>query len=147
MIVQGSCEAMISRDCLLEPACHCHHAPAVLDEEIRPFFGIQDETGHIFPFTIDGECRTHLANAVETCLVDALPDLIQSGIRSIAIDARGRTAAYAGEMVEYYRQAITISCPKTRDTQQEIVRIKEKIKGISLGGITAGHYRMGLKEE
>jgi putative protease len=147
VIVQGSCEAMISRDCLLEPACHCRHVPGSQDNAKKPFFGIQDETGHIFPFSIDGECRTHLANAVETCLIDALPELIQSGIRSIAIDARGRTAAYAGEMVQYYREAITISCPKTRDTPRELERLKERIKGIALGGITAGHYRKGLKEE
>ncbi|MCX6688242.1 MAG: DUF3656 domain-containing protein, partial [Methanoregula sp.] len=147
VLVQGNYEAMISRDCLLEPACHCHHAPTAREEETRPFFGIQDETGHIFPFSIDGECQTHLKNAVETCLVDALPEIIQSGIQSVAIDARGRTAAYAGEMVQYYRDAITIACQKTHDTPRELERIKEQIKGIALGGITAGHYRKGLKEE
>ncbi len=147
VIVQGSCEAMISRDCLLEPLYHCRHPPGAPDESKRQFFGIQDETGHIFPFSIDNDCRTHIANAVETCLVDALPDLIEYGIGSVVIDARGRTAAYAGEMVQFYRQAVRVSCPKTHETLSELDRIKEQIRKISLGGITSGHYRKGLKEE
>jgi len=134
LMVQGSAESMISEDCL---------ADALPAAQEKPFTGVRDATGRIFPVYTDTKCRTHILNAVETCLVDYLPELISAGIDEIAIDARGRTAAYAGEMTRLYREALT-ACGIEAERIPSYIR--DDIRKISLGGITAGHYTRGVKE-
>jgi putative protease len=144
LIVQGSTEAMISEDCLIQPLCRCNE-----DEHrnmiSRRFLGLRDDTGRIFPARIDGSCRTHIKNSAETCLLDHIPYLLQSGLDSVAIDARGRTAAYASEMVQIYRDAIS-QAPRDRgDTGGYLISLKKRIKSIAMGGITAGHFVRRLR--
>ncbi len=144
LIVQGISEAMVTEDCLIEPLQHCRACRD--DGKDSRFLGIRDATGHIFPLRTDGECRTRIGNAVETCLVDHLPAIRNAGISEVAIDARGRTGAYAGAMVRIYCDAVTCgsSGAGTKDTSPR--SLKERIKALAYGGITAGHFLRGLKE-
>jgi putative protease len=142
LIVQGTSEAMVTEDCLLEPVQHCI---ARGDDRDHAFFGIRDGTGHIFPLRTDGECRTRIGNAVETCLVDHLPAIRKAGISEVVIDARGRTGAYAGAMTRIYRDAMSRDDAGTRPGDQ-IGLQKERIKTLAYGGITTGHFLRGLKE-
>ena len=140
--MQGSAETMISEDCLAQPLCGCN-VDGHRDTTSYGFFGLRDDTGRIFPARIDGSCRTHIVNAAETCLLDHLPYLRHSGLDSVAIDARGRTAAYASEMVQIYRDAIS-QAPRDRgDTGGCLISLKKRIKAIAMGGITAGHFVRG----
>jgi putative protease len=111
------------------------------------WLGIRDETGHLFPVRTDDACRSHIFNAAETCLVDAVPDLVQSGVDTIVIDARGRPGAYAGEMVRIYRDAITLATQKPGARGQDFTALKDRVKAIALGGITAGHYARGVLDD
>jgi len=144
LIVQGCTEAMVSEDCLLQPLPGCIvHKPK--DSTSRVFFGIRDSTGRIFPVRTDGSCRTHVFNAVETCLLDHIPSLLQMGIDSVAIDARGRTNTYAGQMVHIYRDAIFGAHQDSTVARERFIPLKKQVKKIALGGITAGHFVKGLK--
>ncbi|MFA5269236.1 MAG: DUF3656 domain-containing protein [Methanoregula sp.] len=143
LIVQGISEAMITEDCLTELVHHCR---AGSDKGgAAAFWGIQDTTGHIFPFRSDGECRTRIGNAVETCLIDHLPAIRNAGIREIVIDARRRTGAYAGAMTRIYRDA-TRQNNDTTGTKEKTGLLKDRIMPLAYGGITAGHFLRGLKE-
>jgi putative protease len=142
LIVQGSSEAMVSEDCILQPWLGCSgKKPGT-----AAFYGIMDTTGHIFPVRIDGECRTHIYNAVELCLIDHLPSIIESGIDEVVIDARGRSRNYAEETTRIYREAISLVRNGTRHDDDRFVLMKDEIRRRSIGGITAGHYIRGLKE-
>ena len=141
VIVQGNADVLVSRDCLPagiqnggRPGCPARDVPG--------FQGIQDSTGRIFPVWTDWSCRTHLGNSSETCLVDEIPWLGRSGITTVAIDARHKTPAYAREMVHLYREAIRISQTKTR--KPDFSGILNRIRKISLGGITAARFRGSL---
>jgi len=143
LIVQGNSEVMVSEDTLLSFSGTGNGN--VKGPHSTLFSGIRDKTGHIFPVRIDGECRSHIYNASELCLIDHLPSLMKRGMDEIIIDARGRTRAYAGDMTRIYKNAITLVQNKeTGDHQLE--PLKEAVKLRSLGGITAGHYLRGLKE-
>ena len=143
LIVQGIGEAMITEDCIAEPVRHCTRGRD--GGAGTEFLGIRDATGHIFPVHTDGECRTRIGNAVETCLIDQLPVIRNAGISEVVIDARGRTGAYAGEMVRIYRDAISRN--NTGPLPEEEVRsLKDRVKALACGGITAGHFYRGLKE-
>jgi putative protease len=93
----------------------------------------------------DGECRTRIGNAVEMCLVDHLPAIRKAGISEVVIDARGRTGAYAGAMTRVYRDA-TGQDMSTKGMADRTGLLKERIKALAMGGITAGHFLRGLKE-
>ncbi len=144
LIVQGTSEAMVSEDCVLQPWLHCtgkDHRTGT-----PGFTGIMDTTGHIFPVRIDAQCRTHLYNAVELCLIDHLPSLAESGIEEVVIDARGRTGTYATEIIRMYREAIMLVKNGIRHDDQQFIRLKDEVRRRSFGGITAGHFIRGLKE-
>jgi putative protease len=144
LVVQGYSEAMVSEDCILQPLVQCHSA----DRETRPqvFFGIRDTTGHVFPVRTDGECRSHIYNSAEICLIDHLPSIKKAGINEVIIDARGRPGNYTLEMTRLYRQAIELSEQKTPSQRHQLKELKDAIKNLVFGGITTGHFIRGLKE-
>jgi putative protease len=143
LIVQGISEAMVTEDCLLEPVQHCRGSGDNGGESA--FFGIRDATGRIFPFRTDGECRTRIGNAVETCLVDHLPAIRKAGISEVVIDTRGRTGAYTGAITRIYRDAVD-QVNAGAVTGDWCGPLKDRIKALACGGITAGHFLRGLKE-
>ena len=144
LVVQGCSEAMVSEDCILQPWLRCNGSAC--DTRSPAFFGIRDATGHVFPVRIDGECRSHIYNSAEICLIDHLPSLMQVGINEVVIDARGRPGTYTGEMTRLYRQAITLAKKKIRTQDHQLEELKGAVKRLALGGITAGHFIRGLKE-
>lgn len=138
-IVQGNLEVMVSEDDLL--MC----IPGSLPEQDTSFIGIKDERNRVFPVYRDITGHTRILNAVETCLIDHLPDLLSAGVGCIVIDARGRGAAYAGEMTDLYWQAL-----KAYDGgkwERDFTQLKKQVQKRARGGITAGAYVRGLREE
>jgi putative protease len=144
LIVQGSNEAMVSEDCILQSRLPCNGKES--DTDNTAFFGIMDVTGHTFPVRIDGECRSHIYNSAEICLIDHLPALMQIGINEVLIDARGRTGAYTGDMTRLYREAIQLAKKGVQTDDHNLDHLKDAIKRLAIGGITAGHFIRGLKE-
>ncbi|HRY75644.1 MAG TPA: DUF3656 domain-containing protein [Methanoregulaceae archaeon] len=143
MIVQGDLEVMISENCVLEPVRHCGDDAT----RVPGFTGLRDETGRVFPVRTDGNCRTRVLNADETCLIDHLPEMVNAGIAWICIDARGKTPAYTLEITRIYREALSCIAGHAGDgIPAGLARLKERARGIAQGRITAGHYLHGLKE-
>ena len=143
LIVQGNLEAIISDDCLLEPHLHCK---ADTGGQKENFYGIRDSTGHIFPVRMDSECRAHISNSAELCLLDYLPQILDMGISEVVIDARGRTGACISEMTRIYRSAISATSTRTTGLEKQLQALKDRIKKCSMVEITAGHFMRGLKE-
>lgn len=135
VLVQGSIEAMVSEDRLVggvagEAGCS------------RGFIGLQDGRNRVFPLRCDCEGRTYIANAVETCLIDHLPEIAEMGIDSVAIDARGRGPRYAGEMARFYRAAVDAVA---RGDFGLLPGLRNEVKRRALGGITGGHFVRGIE--
>ncbi|QYZ79539.1 U32 family peptidase [Methanofollis formosanus] len=133
LLVQGTVEAAVTEDCPPATALGC---PAGCSS--GKSWALKDERGRVFPLRPAGACRTAIGNAVETCLIDYLPDLAGAGIATFIIDARWRGPAYAGEMTGLYREAL--GGPRNR---ADLDRLKTAIKTRALGGITAASYLYG----
>jgi len=133
VLVQGNVEAMVAENCLLSSALGCD----VVAGAGEAFWGIEDETGRVFPVRRDGECRTHVQNAVELSLIDEVPKIVDLGVEAMAIDARSRTACYARRMAEIYGEAVE---------EGDLDRLKREAREISLGGITKGAFLRGRNE-
>ena len=142
VLVQGNLEAMVTADNLLD---------LVPERDFRGNrrYGLLDATGRIFPVRGDCSGKSHIANASELCLIDYLPDLAARGVDFLIIDARDRGPAYAREMTTVYREALGEAAwlagkPGALDP---VPRLKERIREMARGGITAGHFVRGLAEE
>jgi putative protease len=145
LVVQGCTEAMVSEDCILQPLLECKKdSPQKVTS--RAFFGIRDSTGRTFPVRTDGSCRTHVFNAAETCLIDHIPSVAQMGVDSVAIDARGRTKAYAAQMVDIYRHAIPEAQRDITAAKERLIPLKKQAQEMALSGITGSHFIKGLKK-
>src|SRR5690606_9022009 len=69
-------------------------------------YRLKDRTGAIFPVESDRDCRMHLFNSRDLCLLDDLPDLYYSGVSSVRIEARREDPGYVAETVKVYRRAV-----------------------------------------
>ena len=143
LLVQGNIESIVSKDCI----------PHIAGDKIiknrdaaKSFLGIEDVKNQLFPIRLDNECRTHILNSVELCLVDYMSQISKSGIDTIIIDARGRTQKYAHDMSCIYKKAIEIGVKNDQKSKRELNDLKNRAKKISLGGITTGNFLRGVTE-
>ncbi len=144
-LVQGPVELMVAEDSLIWSATgrNAMGGGRIEDE----WWGVQDERGYTFPVRTDCEGRTHIFNAVETCLVDHMPALLSIGLDGLAIDARGRTAAYARDMASFYAEAIDAVLEKKTGVSGRLNSLKKRIRERAMGGITTGHFLKGPLDE
>ncbi len=131
LIVQGNSEAMVSEDCILQPWLEGDQKTR--GQNTSGFFGIRDATGHIFPVRMDGECRSHIFNSAEICLLNHLPSLQQIGINEVIIDTRGRTPRYARDMASTYKNAIALVHEGIKDNDKRFELLKDTVKLYALG--------------
>lgn len=68
-----------------------------LVEETRP--------GEYMPIE-ENERGTYIYNSKDLCMIEHIPDIIESGIMSLKIEGRMKTPFYVGTVVKAYRQAI-----------------------------------------
>jgi U32 family peptidase len=141
LMVQGNLEAMVSDDCL-----PCIIKDEKLIEYENEFLGIKDSKNKIFPIRQDFECRTHIFNSVELCLLDHLPSLLNIGLDSLVIDSRAKPAKYAKKMVSIYQDGLEKTNKRSPRLKNELVNLKKKVKKISNGGITTGNFLRGVED-
>jgi len=140
VLVGGNLLAMVSRDDLLGTVLPRSGSGL----ETFPAYGLCDRTGKVFPVDRDGMGRTRIWNSVETCLLDHLPFLVDTGVGCFAIDARGRGEAYVREMTAIYGEAARLAVFEGYRDRRTIDDLKSRAKRISRGGITAGYFVRGL---
>ncbi|MEA1895830.1 MAG: DUF3656 domain-containing protein [Euryarchaeota archaeon] len=99
-------------------------------------FELVDEKGYAFPLMMDTDCRMHLLNSSELCMLDYVPAIVRSGVSSIRIDARAVESERAGTITRLYRAALD-GCSVRDD------KIQRRCKDIT-GEYTTGHYRRGV---
>ena len=99
-------------------------------------FELVDEKGYAFPLQMDTDCRMHLLNSSELCMLDRILDIVRAGVSSIRIEARGVESERAGAITRLYRAALDGG--SARDD-----RVRITCKDIT-GKYTTGHYRRGI---
>jgi putative protease len=144
-LVQGPAELMVTEDSLITTALGRNADDGGPKKD--DWWGVQDERGYTFPVRTDCEGRTHIFNAVETCLVDHMPALLAIGFDGLAIDARGRTAVYARDMASFYAEAIETVLEKGAGVSGRLKSLKKRIRERAMGGITTGHFLKGPLDE
>lgn len=82
-----------NRGACAQPCRYKYH----LVEEIRP--------GEYHEITEDSN-GTYIMNSKDLCMIEHIPELIQSGISSLKIEGRMKSSYYAASVVKAYREAI-----------------------------------------
>ena len=130
VLVQGSLEVMITENCIPATAEGCRSC--------NQSWALKDKTGRIFRIRSDSDCRTHILNSAEICLIEHVRELAAHGVDAISIDARGRSPEYIRRMVDAYKRALA---------GEPVKALKEEIRGLCSGGITSAHFQRGITEE
>jgi putative protease len=137
VMVEGNLELMVTDDCLSA----LDSCPA----STRERYALEDERRRRFPVVLDGECRTRILNAVETCLINHLPAVLGAGVDLLVVDARDRGPAWAAAAITAYRGGVAaLDAP---DAARHLAALKEGLRSRSAGGITAGPFAVGRHEE
>ena len=130
VIVQGNLEVMITENCIPATAQGCRSC--------NQSWALKDKTNRIFRIRTDSDCRTRILNSAEICLVEYVQELAAAGVSVLSIDARGRSPEYIRRMVSIYTRAL--EGERAKD-------LKEEIREIASGGVTAAHYLRGVSED
>lgn len=102
-----------------------------LVEEKRP--------GEYMPVYED-ERGTHIFNSKDLCMIEYIPELIQSGIYSFKIEGRMKTPLYIATVIQTYRRAIDDYYKDPKIYQNKLSYYKEELDKSSHRDYTTGFY-------
>ena len=107
-------------------------------EETRP--------GEYYPIEED-ERGTYIFNSKDLCMIEYIPELIESGIYSFKIEGRVKTSYYVGSVIKAYREAIDdyLKDPALYESKKDYYL--EEVKKSSYRGYTTGFFFDKPKEE
>jgi len=143
-IVHGRLTLMVSEHCVVGGISGCDSGRTAQDVACGAgCFELVDEKGYAFPLVMDADCRTHLLNSSELCMLDRIPEIVRAGVASVRIEAPAPASAIAcsrlEEIVRLYRGAIDGCCGEGKSGLRN--RCPDITGG---GGYTTGHYRRGV---
>lgn len=100
-------------------------------EETRP--------GEYFP-VYENERGSYIFNSKDLCMIEHIPELLESGIDSFKIEGRMKTALYVATVARTYRKAID-DCLKSEELyRQNMGWYQEQIAGCTYREFTTGFF-------
>jgi putative protease len=136
-VVHGPAELLVSETDLIASSAGNEYSPG-------GSYGAADSTGRIFPVRVDGYGRTHVYNSAVTCLIDALPEVLATGVDGISLDLRLSSPGIVEKTVNIYKKAIVESGKPARERSGSLASLKKEFAGLYCGEITAGHFNRGV---
>ncbi len=95
--------------------------------------------GEFLPINED-ERGTYIFNSKDLCMIEHIPELVESGICSFKIEGRIKTAYYGAVTVKAYREAIDDYFKSPALYEQKKTCYLEELKKASYRGFTTGFY-------
>ncbi|WP_321429978.1 DUF3656 domain-containing protein [uncultured Methanolobus sp.] len=143
----GDCEYIVHGQIRIMESEHCLIGGVLGEKDENGFncgsqcksgkFEIIDEKGYEFPIRTDSQCRTHIFNSRELCLLEDVPQLIKAGVSRLRIDATNMDDYNVSMVTRAYRA--NIDAYYTGDT-------KHIWQGSDISEFhTRGHYHRGVQ--
>ena len=104
-------------------------------------YAVMEETrpGEYMP-VYENERGTFIFNSKDLCMIEHIPEILESGIDSLKIEGRMKTALYVATVARTYRKAID-DCLKSRELyEQNMDWYKEQIAGCTYRQFTTGFF-------
>ena len=121
---------MTGRDANRGDCVHACRFKYNLVEETRP--------GQYFPVYED-DGGTFIMNSKDLCMIDHIPELVKSGIKSFKIEGRVKSSYYVATIIRAYRMAID-EYYKTKDDYEFDTKYRDEIEKTSFRAFTTGFY-------
>lgn len=115
----------------------CRWKYAVVEEQ-RP--------GEYFPVE-ENERGTYIFNSKDLCMIEHVPDLLESGIDSFKIEGRMKTALYVATVARTYRKAIDDCKESIEKYEANLDWYKEQISACTYRQFTTGFFYGKPSEE
>lgn len=143
-IVHGSLPLMLSEYCAVGALLGGRTAEKACSKPcLQGKYGLKDRLNLIFPLEMDENCRMHVYNSKELCLIEELEHFHKTGITSLRIEARKNSHEEIKFITGIYRQALTGFASGALD-KDDLTRLKEKLEQKNSAGFTKGHYFRGV---
>lgn len=143
VFIQGALELMISEHCLPGAVLGGRTADSPCQGGCRGVsFRLKDRTGAEFPLETDCNCRIHIFNSRDLCMVEDIPELASSGVSRLRIEARRESPQYVAGTVAMYRKVLDGISGSGKGYNLEEAR--EKLLALNPAGVTKGHYYRGV---
>jgi len=104
--------------------------------------GLGDRTGAVFPLELDQNCRMHIFNSRDLCVIEDIAELAAAGVAALRIEARREGPGYVRDVARAYRSVLEALPDKLPDGK--LRALKESLAGYSPAGFTKGHYYRGV---
>ncbi|AKB84145.1 DUF3656 domain-containing protein [Methanococcoides methylutens] len=128
-IIHGRLEVMESRYCMVGDLFGSGSGCPRFCEDGE--FELYDEKEYCFPLLMDSDCRMHVLNSKELCMVENLGKLVRAGVSAVRIEARTMDASMVKKVTRRYRNVL--------DGKKKAGKCKD-----ITDGYTAGHYMRGV---
>ena len=141
ILAHGAVQLMVSEYCLVGSVCGMRNKNDNEDVQCtRPChsqhkFFIRDEKGYAFPVLCDDDCRMHIFNSRELCLLPEIPELVDAGLNYLLLDVRLYDKRRAESILSLYAGAV-----KDDFSFEEA---KRRMEGL-VKDYTKGHLRRGV---
>ncbi|GFR66702.1 peptidase, U32 family [Elysia marginata] len=126
----------VSGKCYL--SLHSHNASAnrgACKQNCRKkYIVIDQESG--FEVELENE---YMMSPKDLCTIDFLDKIIESGVKVLKIEGRGRSPEYVATVIKCYREAID-TCKQGTFTEEKIALWMEKLKTVYNRGFWSGYY-------
>lgn len=133
-IVHGRLTLMESEHCVVDGLYDCADYCTAPCEDGG--FELVDEKGYAFPLQMDVDCRMHLLNSSELCMLDQIHKIVRAGVSSIRIEGRGVESERLGEITRLYRTVLDGASARDDKIRIRCKDIKREY--------TTGHYTRGV---
>lgn len=143
-LVGGNLQMMVSEHCAIG---------AIVDEDYETTctkackkgnYYIKDQKDFKFPVICDNNCRMHIYNGYQLCLLEDLPRFMACGVDVIRLDLRHYNHVSVGRTVNGYARVLN---ELNKGYLPDYIGPKEKIAASAMGPLTKGHYYRGVFEK
>lgn len=87
------------------------------------------------------ENKSYLLSLKDLCTLDILPDIIESGVYSLKIEGRMKSARYTAGVVSVYRKYVDLYCAEGREGYHVFPEDRDMLRKLfDRGGYTDGYY-------
>ncbi|AKB82538.1 Protease [Methanosarcina barkeri 3] len=101
-------------------------------------FTLVDEKNYEFPLLMDYECRLHLLNSRSLCMLEYLPEILESGVSSLRVETLGMdNPDEIRKVTRAYRKAIDTYLETGKKGSENCEKLGK--------GFTTGHYFRGVQ--
>jgi len=143
-LVHGALPLMVSEHCLLGALLGGQKAKEKCSRPCQKAnsYKLKDEKGYTFPLRADKNCRTHIFNGYQLCMIDDLAKFAAASIEILRLDLRLNQPQEIKKIVECYQQAVLAAAKNDKTNSEEL---KNKLKQTTRLEFTKGHYYRGVE--